>query len=251
MSSKAKGTLIMNSNCGKLNQFGDYADVTNMTVEDWEYRWSLDQTKFHMPKVHPMLQKHIQKLTQDKAKQRIFVPLCGKSLDMKWLLDQGHEVIGNECVDSGCRQFFEEHNIPYTVENLVGVKGVVYKATDGKSIKLYRCDCFDLSSKLVGKMDCIWDRGGFVALPVKERQRYASVIQGLMKPDCRFMLDCFLVDNEVFGGPPFNCSSDDVSRYFDKYCKIEKIDRVDAFTKWQESWGIKSFIEEVYLLQPK
>ena len=37
----------------KLNQFGDYEDVTNMTVDDWSYRWSMDQTKFHMPKVHP------------------------------------------------------------------------------------------------------------------------------------------------------------------------------------------------------
>ena len=37
----------------KLNQFGDYEDVQNMTPGDWEYRWSLGQTKFHMPVVHP------------------------------------------------------------------------------------------------------------------------------------------------------------------------------------------------------
>lgn len=250
MSSSSKTSIIMNGR-SKLNQFGDYDDVTNMTVGDWDYRWSLDQTKFHMPIVHPMLQKHIQKLTQGKTRQSIFVPLCGKSLDMKWLLDQGHEVIGNECVDVACKRFFQEHNIPYRTEKLNGIDGVVYEATDGKSIKIYRCDCFDLSSKVCGKFDAIWDRGGFVALPVKERKRYANVMKSLMKPDCRYLLDCFLVDNEVFGGPPFNCSTEDVTRCFDQYCRIEKVDEKDAFTKWQESWGVKSFVEEVYLLKPK
>ncbi|XP_060570480.1 probable thiopurine S-methyltransferase isoform X2 [Ruditapes philippinarum] len=243
-------TVIMEGK-QKLNQFGDFTDVSNMTVDDWDYRWSLDQTKFHMPIVHPMLKKHIQKLTLGRNRQTVFVPLCGKSLDMKWLLEEGHEVVGNECVDSACKQFFEENKIPYTTEKLGDVDGVLYKATDGKSIKIYRCDCFDLTSKLCGKFDCIWDRGGFVALPVKDRKRYANVMKSLMKPDCRYMLDCFLVDNEAFAGPPFNCTTKDVSKCFDQYCGIQKIDIHDAFTKWQESWGIKSFVEEVYMLKPK
>ena len=37
----------------RLNQFGDYEDVTNMTVDDWEYRWKLEQTQFHVQRVHP------------------------------------------------------------------------------------------------------------------------------------------------------------------------------------------------------
>lgn len=235
----------------RLNQFGDYEDVTNMSPDDWEYRWSLDQTKFHMPKVHPMLQKHIDKLCQGKIRQRVYVPLCGKTLDMKWLADQGHEVVGNEYVDAGCRQFFEEQNIPYKSEPIPGVNGVVYSSTDGSSIKIYRCDCFDLNSKVIGTFDCIWDRGGFVALPIKDRQRYASSIIGLMKKDCRYLLDCFLVDNDIFAGPPFNCTDLNVTKCFADRCSIEKIDARDAFTKWQESWGIKEFIEEVYMIKPK
>ena len=37
----------------RVNQFGDYEDTSNMTVKDWEYRWSKEQTQFHMPKYHP------------------------------------------------------------------------------------------------------------------------------------------------------------------------------------------------------
>lgn len=42
------------------------------------------------------------------------------------LLDQGHEVIGNECSDLACQQFFTEHKIPYKTEPLPGVEGVLY-----------------------------------------------------------------------------------------------------------------------------
>jgi len=250
MTTSAQSKPVNGSCQRKLNQFGDYEDVTNMRAEDWDFRWSKDQTKFHMPQVHPMLRKHIDKLTQGNIRSRVFVPLCGKSLDMKWLADQGHEVIGNEYADEGCRQFFEEHNIPYTTTPLQGIKGVLYKAT-GVPIQIYRCDCFDLTSKLLGKFDCIWDRGGFVALPVKERKRYANINRSLMSPKCRYLLDTFLVDNGIFGGPPFNCSEADVNAAFGSSCKVQKLDEKDAFGKWQESWGVSSFVEELFLIEPQ
>ena len=38
---------------GKLNQFGDYEDATNMSVNDWEDRWNRSQTQFHVNRTHP------------------------------------------------------------------------------------------------------------------------------------------------------------------------------------------------------
>lgn len=38
---------------GKLNQFGDYEDTTNMSVNDWEDRWNKSQTQFHVNRTHP------------------------------------------------------------------------------------------------------------------------------------------------------------------------------------------------------
>lgn len=43
------------------------------------------------------------------------------------LADKGHDVVGCEGVDLGCREFFEEHDIPYTSEPLNEIDGVVYK----------------------------------------------------------------------------------------------------------------------------
>lgn len=235
----------------KLNQFGDYEDATNMSVDDWEDRWNKAQTQFHVTRVHPMLEKHYHELTGGNTSLRIFLPLCGKSIDLKWLADKGHDVVGCEGVDLGCLEFFEEQNIPYTRQPLSGIEGAVYKATDGKKITLYRCDYFQLTSKLTGTFDCVWDRGSFVAIPTQRRQEYVNVTLPLLKNNTKYLLDCFLVDNKVFGGPPFNCTEEEVSKFFGKKCKSKKIDTKDAFTKWQESWGIKSFVEEVYMLTPK
>lgn len=42
---------------------------------------------------------------------RVFVPLCGKSLDMIWLAQQGHEVIGVELSPVAVEDFFRENGL--------------------------------------------------------------------------------------------------------------------------------------------
>uniref|UniRef100_A0A8W8LT83 thiopurine S-methyltransferase n=1 Tax=Magallana gigas TaxID=29159 RepID=A0A8W8LT83_MAGGI len=204
----------------KINQFGDYEDTSNMKPEDWDYRWGKSQTQFHMPKIHP-------------------------------LADDGHDVVGLECAEKGCREFFEEQDMPYTTENLTECEGKVFKATTDKKIAIYCCDFFKISSKTLGKFDCIWDRGSFVAIPVTQRKQYSNIITPTMHKDTVYLLDSFLVDNTVFGGPPFNCTEDDIKKAFGSQTDIKKIDERDAFGKWQESWGLKTFVEELYMLKMK
>jgi phenylpropionate dioxygenase-like ring-hydroxylating dioxygenase large terminal subunit len=68
----------------RVNQFG-VLENKHMTVKDWQRRWELNLDKmWHMPRVHPMLQKHYEQLTQGKSDQRILVPLCGRTLDLSW-----------------------------------------------------------------------------------------------------------------------------------------------------------------------
>lgn len=236
---------------GKLNQFGDYEDTTHMSVNDWEDRWNKSQTQFHVNRTHPMLEKHYTDLTGGNSSLRIFLPLCGKTLDLKWLADKGHDVVGCEGVDLACREFFEEHEIPYTSEPLNEINGVVYKATDGRKLTIYRCDYFHLTSDLIGTFDCVWDRGSFAAIGTDKRQEYVNVTIPLLQKNTKYLLDCFLVDNSIFGGPPFNCTESEVTKYFGNKCLSQKIDTRDVFSKWQESWGIKSFVEEVHMLTLK
>ena len=49
----------------------------------------------------------------------VFVPLCGKSLDMVWLLEQGFSVTGCEISELAVQQFFTENSIPYEKRKLL------------------------------------------------------------------------------------------------------------------------------------
>jgi len=59
-----------------------------MQHEYWENKWKTNDIKFHLPEANALLVEYFTSLPKGK----VFVPLCGKSIDMKWLLLQGHEV---------------------------------------------------------------------------------------------------------------------------------------------------------------
>ncbi len=61
-------------------------------------------------------QNHVGLLTQDRPSISILVPLCGKSLDLHWLYQHGHSVVGVELSGLAAKQFFEENGIQYTSE---------------------------------------------------------------------------------------------------------------------------------------
>ena len=43
----------------------------------------------------------------------MFVPLCGKSLDLAWLCEQGMSVVGIDLSPLAVQNFFEENHIPF------------------------------------------------------------------------------------------------------------------------------------------
>ncbi|KAK6180201.1 hypothetical protein SNE40_012393 [Patella caerulea] len=223
-----------------------------MSVEDWEERWELGQTHFHKEDVHPTLQKYYKHLTRGRDKLRFYVPLCGKTVDMSWLADKGHTVIGCEGSDLACHQFFEENSIPYVTSKIPGIDGIAYVAGNKAAIGIYRCDFFQLSVEILEPFDCIWDRGSFVAIPVTMRQQYADSIIPTLKKDGSYLLDTFQLSSDIFAGPPFNCTEDDVYKYFGNLCNIEKLESTDICGDvHRQQWGLQSFDEVVYLLTLK
>ena len=50
---------------------------------------------------------------EDPKEIRFFVPLCGKSVDMKYLIEAGFEVVGCEGVEKAVVEFFEENKIDF------------------------------------------------------------------------------------------------------------------------------------------
>ena len=85
-----------------------------------------------------MLEKHFDKLTENRTNLKFLFPLCGKEIDMLWYLNLeipllifylidilyfiiiylrvsklGHQVVGVELSKLGCEQFFTENDIKY------------------------------------------------------------------------------------------------------------------------------------------
>ncbi len=100
-------------------------------------------------------------------KSRVFVPLCGKSLDMIWLANQGHKVIGVELSPIAVKAFFKEN----------GLKPV--KRRNGKftlwkhgNISILCGDYFSLNKKVLGHIDMVYDRSALTALSADIRSQY-------------------------------------------------------------------------------
>jgi len=71
----------------------------------WRAKWKNGHTHFHRNHVHPMLKASLQELVngRDISELTIFLPLCGKSLDLAFLLRMGFkQVVGTEFSQEAC-----------------------------------------------------------------------------------------------------------------------------------------------------
>lgn len=61
----------------------------------WQAKWQRNEIGFHEHRPNVLLVRNFPALCLQHG-ARVFVPLCGKSLDIHWLLAQGHQVVGCE-----------------------------------------------------------------------------------------------------------------------------------------------------------
>ncbi|XP_062266455.1 probable thiopurine S-methyltransferase isoform X2 [Platichthys flesus] len=222
-----------------------------MALGEWEERWQTDRIGFHQPHVHKLLEENVDKVLAGRTGVRFFFPLCGKAVDMKWLADMGHTVVGVEISEKAIKQFFEENNLTYSEEPVAAAPGAkVFKSSE-KNISLYQCDLFNFSSSIEGEFGAIWDRGALVAINPRDREKYASLIISLMAKDCRYLLDTLQYNPELYKGPPFLVPDEQVQILFGSRCDVERLQSVDAFTDRHRGWGLDSLTENLHLIRPK
>ncbi|XP_034747943.1 probable thiopurine S-methyltransferase isoform X2 [Etheostoma cragini] len=222
-----------------------------MALAEWEERWQEDRIGFHQPHVHTMLENNIDKVIAGRAEVRFFFPLCGKAVDMKWLADMGHSVVGVEISEKAIKQFFEENNMTYNEEPVPAIPGAkVFKSSE-RNISLYQSDLYNFSSSIEGQFGAIWDRGSLVAINPRDREKYAALIISLMAKDCRYLLDTLLYNPELYNGPPFLVPDEQVNSLFGNSCDIELLLSLDALTERQRGWGLDYLTENVHLITPK
>ncbi|XP_075441734.1 thiopurine S-methyltransferase [Ascaphus truei] len=235
----------------ELNICSDTKQNRVLTEEDWKQKWENKNTGFHQVKIHKLLSEFLDTMLNNRKQLKIFFPLCGKAVDMKWLADMGHNVVGAEFSETAIKGFFEEQNISHVEEAVPGIPGAkVFKSTSG-NLSLYCCSIYDISDSIVGKFDGIWDRGGLVAVNPRDRECYSNKILSLMDKDCRYLLVTVVYDPKLHAGPPFYVPDEDVETFFGSLCNIKCLKISDALGPVQKRWGLDFFQEKIYVLTPK
>lgn len=212
----------------------DSADDTCDRLQKWDTMWEEGRTGFHRSHVTKMLQKHFEKLKTNGKLKNIFVPLCGKSLDMKWLADQGIVTVGVEGVLQALNEFFAENNLEKTETEIkeFGPSGKLLQSKDGM-LKLYCGDMMQFSVNIEGTFDGIWDRGSLVALDREDVPSYVKILKSLMNPGSRILMEITQYDLQQFEGwdesdkppPPHSMNERQLKELFEPECTVEEVDR--------------------------
>jgi len=201
----------------------------------WEEVWREEEQGFHQAQVNPHLQRFWSRLGL-APEARVLVPLCGKSLDMSWLLSEGHDVIGVDLSRRAQEEFLASRPEPIRFSE----QGEVTLAYQG-ALLFAAGDVFHLRQEMLRSVDAVYDRAALVALPAAVRQNYAFFLAQCLKPGAQILLITRQAP-EPREAPPFNIDAQEVSRLYSSNFTIEKLyqqDRKDGV------------IEEVYLLHRK
>jgi thiopurine S-methyltransferase len=180
-----------------------------MKHEFWHERWKKNEIGFHEPKANPALVKNIARLKLPK-RARVFIPLCGKTLDIGWLLSRGFRVAGAELSELAVTQLFEQLRVkPKVVKSK---NGSVYRA---RNIDIFVGDIFRVTRARLGRVDAIYDRAALVALPPEVRKRYTAHLMRITNK-ARQLLVSFEYDQSLMPGPPFSISNAEIVTHYAK-----------------------------------
>jgi len=174
----------------------------------WQSKWESDEIGFNQLQPNQLLQRYFN-IVNLKTGDRIFVPLCGKSIDMIWLANQGYHVVGVELSTIACDAFYQEHNIP--VDMMRTGDFMVYKSDQ---ITLFAGDFFKLTKAMLGKIDAVYDRAALIALPHELRMRYVAYLLKLINRNTVIFLITTAYDQNEMKGPPFSVDEDEVAKLY-------------------------------------
>lgn len=188
----------------------------------WQERWARDQIGFHQDQVNAYLLRHWPRLQLPRGSQ-VLVPLCGKSLDLAWLVSQGHAVLGVELAEKAVRVFFAEHDFQPQVS-----EHGAFRIYSVGALALWCGDFFALTAEDVAGCQAFYDRAALIALPAAMRERYAAHLHGILPANCQGLLVTLDYDQARMDGPPFSVSDAEVRERFGRVWQVDELQREDV-----------------------
>jgi len=178
-----------------------------MDASFWHAKWEKSEIGFHQDDFNPLLLEHFGALSLP-AGSRVFVPLCGKTRDILWLLESGYRVVGVELSRVAVDQLFADMELQPAISRTGPLTHFAVEDLD-----IYCGDIFDLTGSELGRIDAVYDRAALVALPATMRQRYADHLAAVTG-SARQLLVAYEYDQSLQEGPPFAVIADEIRRLY-------------------------------------
>jgi thiopurine S-methyltransferase len=145
-----------------------------MSGKRWKQAWEDDQIDFHQSHTNPMLMAYLPRLAlADNA--NVFVPLCGKSQDMAWMLSQNLRVTGIEISPIAVAAFFAANHLQPSQSRAGRLTRWHCDRVD-----IYCGDFFDLQRDALTDIAAVYDRAALLALGPVMRRRYVHHMSAIV-----------------------------------------------------------------------
>jgi thiopurine S-methyltransferase len=212
--------------------------------EFWHERWRTGQIGFHQSAVD----RHLERYWPDlgvASHSRVFVPLCGKSVDLLWLRERGHSVAGVELSAVALESLCMEHGIPAKRRLLNDFE--VYEA---ENLRLYCGDFFALTPELLGSVPALYDRAALISWKPELREAYVAQVTALTSPGTQTLLITLEYPQAQMSGPPFSVGAGDVNRLYARNHAIQELSKHDVLANEPRlrSRGVTQLYEVCYRL---
>ena len=214
-------------------------------MTDWLARWQDNKIGWHVDVVNQSLVDYLELLELEPG-DNVFVPLCGKSIDLIYLSEMGYSVIGVELSPVGVVQFFVDNNLQYVVSEVDG-----FSLYQSERIKIYCGDYFNLNAGHLLSVSAVFDRASLIALDLDLREKYTVHLTAIIPFDARILLLTLIYPQHQMSGPPFSVSDSEVESLFSsafKYRQLHCFNDIENEPKFLRA-GVDYVENAAYLLQ--
>ena len=196
-----------------------------MDQEFWHTKWRANEIGFHQAEIHPLLLTCWPKLKLARG-SRVLVPLCGKSQDLRWLLDAGFDVLGIELSELAVTAFFAENDLRPVLDSCGP-----FRRYQVARLCILCGDFMQARAEDIGYSAAVYDRAALIALRPPLRREYVSILSGLLGVGGKGLLICVDYPRGSVTPPPFIVEATELNELYGTWCELVEVERRTADVK--------------------
>lgn len=216
-----------------------------MESEFWHECWEHGRLGFHQSDFNNHMVEYMPRLELQPG-AHVLVPLCGKSLDMLWLLKQGYSVTGIELSQKAVEDFFTENSLEFDTRETE--TGIIYQ--HGR-LEIRCTDLFESGLDWLPPIDAVYDRAALPALPPGMRREYAALMLDRLPLNTIVLLQAMEYPQHEMQGPPFSVDPSEIEELYGLCCTIDTLHSEDCLEQrpnFREK-GLSRLIDHVYRIR--